>query len=153
MPGAGPAAGLRLGRDSADISLMEIVTCFDGDALFEECALGLPNCSQRPQMPGAQRLGMIREHDSRMVAGHSLSEFPGGSDQSVFDRARPDPSRGLCAEQPLPWTLALSALARSLKVRLIGILDRLAGAQGAGRAAARAPRMRLISIAAARRWV
>lgn len=40
----GPGGGLRLGRKPEDVSLMEIVACFDGKVLFEECALGLPGC-------------------------------------------------------------------------------------------------------------
>ncbi len=40
----GPGGGLKLGRDPVDISLMDIVSCFDGKLLFEECALGLPGC-------------------------------------------------------------------------------------------------------------
>ena len=41
----GPGGGLCLGREATEITLMEIMTCFDGHLLFEECALGLPGCS------------------------------------------------------------------------------------------------------------
>jgi len=72
----GPGGGLRLGRDSADISLMEIVTCFDGDALFEECALGLPNCSNSDhKCPVHNDWGMIREQIREWWQGTSLSDF------------------------------------------------------------------------------
>lgn len=45
----GPGGGLKLGRPAADICLMDIVTCFDGETLFEECALGLPGCLDAEQ--------------------------------------------------------------------------------------------------------
>ena len=72
----GPGGGLRLGRDSADISLMEIVTCFDGDALFEECALGLPNCSNSDhKCPVHDDWGMIREQIREWWERTSLADF------------------------------------------------------------------------------
>ena len=42
----GPGGGLKLGRVANKISLMEIVSCFDGDSLFEDCFLGLPGCGE-----------------------------------------------------------------------------------------------------------
>ena len=43
----GPGGGLKLGREAKRIRLMEIISCFDGDALFEDCCLGLPGCGER----------------------------------------------------------------------------------------------------------
>ena len=45
----GPGGGLKLARRPNEITLMEIISCFDGHGLSEECCLGLPACSDRLQ--------------------------------------------------------------------------------------------------------
>ncbi|TNE73757.1 Rrf2 family transcriptional regulator [bacterium] len=41
----GTNGGVQLNRPADKISLYEIVHIIDGDALFDECALGIPTCS------------------------------------------------------------------------------------------------------------
>lgn len=58
----GPGGGLRLGREPEKITLYDIVTCFDGNTLFCECALGLPGCSESNQKcPVHNDWGELRE--------------------------------------------------------------------------------------------
>lgn len=72
----GPGGGLQLGREPADITLMEIVACFDGNTLFNECALGLPGCSNsNHKCPAHDNWGGIREQIRDWWMNTSLADF------------------------------------------------------------------------------
>jgi Rrf2 family protein len=72
----GPGGGLKLGRDPKDISLMEIVTCFDGGSLFDECALGLPGCKESSEKcPVHDEWGQIREKIRMWWQMTTLADF------------------------------------------------------------------------------
>jgi len=43
----GPHGGFGLGKEAADISLLNIVTILEGDELFETCLISLEPCSSR----------------------------------------------------------------------------------------------------------
>lgn len=44
-PSKGTKGGLQLRKPAKDITMKEIVDIFDGDDLFEICALGIPSCT------------------------------------------------------------------------------------------------------------
>lgn len=72
----GPGGGLQLGRESSKISLMDIVVCFDGNSLFEECCLGLPGCSDSAhKCPVHNEWGGIRERIKTWWMHTSLADF------------------------------------------------------------------------------
>lgn len=72
----GPGGGLRLGRAPEQIALMEIVTCFDGNQLFEECCLGLPGCSDSDhKCPVHNTWGGVRESIREWWTNTTLAEF------------------------------------------------------------------------------
>lgn len=72
----GPGGGLRLGRKPEEISLMEIVTCFDGNVLFEECALGLPGCkNSENKCPAHDQWEAIRDRIQEWWAKTTLVDF------------------------------------------------------------------------------
>lgn len=72
----GPGGGLRLGRKPEEISLMEIVSCFDGKVLFEECALGLPGCQGgEHKCPAHDRWSLIREQIEDWWTKTTLASF------------------------------------------------------------------------------
>lgn len=47
----GPNGGIGLARKAEEISLLEIVAAIDGMDMFEQCALGLPGCSEETPCP------------------------------------------------------------------------------------------------------
>lgn len=72
----GPGGGLRLGRDPGQITLMEIISCFDGPELFNECALGLPGCqTSEAKCPVHDQWNRIREEIRAWWQDTSLSDF------------------------------------------------------------------------------
>ncbi|MCE5228619.1 Rrf2 family transcriptional regulator [bacterium] len=72
----GPGGGLRLGRKPEEISLMEIITCFDGKILFEECALGLPGCvDSTNKCPAHDQWVSIRDQIQKWWNETTLASF------------------------------------------------------------------------------
>ena len=47
----GPNGGIALAKPANQISLMDVVTIIDGDGLFNECLLGLPDCGEGKPCP------------------------------------------------------------------------------------------------------
>jgi Rrf2 family protein len=84
----GPKGGIRLGRKPGDITLMEIITCFDGQVLFEECCLGLPGCGQMGvKCPIHDEWGMIREKIRIWWLYTTLADFSADmTNQCMFER-------------------------------------------------------------------
>ncbi|MCL5270636.1 MAG: Rrf2 family transcriptional regulator [bacterium] len=72
----GPGGGLKLGRDPFDINLMDIVQCFDGNSLFEECCLGLPGCSDSlEKCPVHETWGQLRQQIATWWRETSLADL------------------------------------------------------------------------------
>ena len=72
----GPGGGLKLGREPAQISLMEIVACFDGKTLFDDCALGLPGCQDSEhKCPIHDQWSHIREEIKTWWIETTLADF------------------------------------------------------------------------------
>jgi Rrf2 family protein len=47
----GPSGGIKLAKPSSAITILDIINAIDGDALFKECILGLPNCGDDKPCP------------------------------------------------------------------------------------------------------
>ena len=47
----GPNGGVKLAKDSAAISMSDLVVAVDGDTLFKACMLGLPGCGEVQPCP------------------------------------------------------------------------------------------------------
>lgn len=47
----GPNGGVRLTRDPAKLTLLDVVKAIDGDDLFKTCVLGLTECSEKRPCP------------------------------------------------------------------------------------------------------
>lgn len=72
----GPGGGLKLGREPQQIALMEIVACFDGNALFADCALGLPGCqTSTVKCPVHDQWDHIREEIRQWWTKTTLADF------------------------------------------------------------------------------
>lgn len=89
----GPGGGLKLGRQASDISLHEVITCFDGDALFDECCLGLPGCCDcKEKCPTHDEWSKIREKISDWWKNTSLVDIePEQTAQCMLDRIEQNP--------------------------------------------------------------
>lgn len=89
----GPGGGLRLGRETSKITLMEIVTCFDGSSLFDECALGLPGCGNSDhKCPVHDEWGSIRDRIKSWWADTTLADFsPASTTTCMAERVQAHP--------------------------------------------------------------
>lgn len=89
----GPGGGLRLGREAEKITLYDIVTCFDGHTLFNECALGLPGCSEaNTKCPVHNDWGELREKIRSWWMNTTLASFsPEGTTECMAERVQAHP--------------------------------------------------------------
>ncbi|MGM0507179.1 MAG: RrF2 family transcriptional regulator [Bacteroidota bacterium] len=71
----GPNGGVRLTRGSDEVSLLDIVRAIDGDAMFKECALGLPGCGHMTPCPMHDKWTVTREQIRDMLEGTTLKEL------------------------------------------------------------------------------
>lgn len=72
----GPGGGVTLTRAPGDISLYEIVVAIDGEALFEECVLGLPGCGVAEPCPLHEHWTDERERMKTTFQATTLAEVP-----------------------------------------------------------------------------
>jgi len=72
----GPGGGVALTRAPDDIHLYEIVVAIDGDALFEECVLGLPGCGEAEPCPLHDRWTETRSNLEATFRDTTLAEVP-----------------------------------------------------------------------------
>lgn len=68
----GPNGGIGLARSANSISLIQIISAVDGDSLFSECALGLPDCGEAIPCPLHQSWSKRREELKRMFEKTTL---------------------------------------------------------------------------------
>jgi Rrf2 family protein len=47
----GPNGGINLAKSKKEITILDIVQLIDGDQIFQECILGLPNCNESNPCP------------------------------------------------------------------------------------------------------
>jgi Rrf2 family protein len=72
----GPGGGVALTRAPDGIRLYEIVVAIDGDALFEECVLGLPGCGEAEPCPLHDRWTETRSELEATFRETTLAEVP-----------------------------------------------------------------------------
>lgn len=71
----GPNGGLALARSASTISVRDIYVALEGDALFSECVLGLPECGNRKPCPFHDRWATARERINRMMSEQTLEDL------------------------------------------------------------------------------
>jgi len=72
----GRGGGVALTRPPADVNIYDIVVAIDGDALFNECVLGLPGCGEAEPCPLHEHWTDERERMEAKFRGTSLAEVP-----------------------------------------------------------------------------
>lgn len=72
----GPKGGVALTKPAEDVSLYEIVVAIDGDDLFSECVLGLPNCGDAKPCPLHDEWADKRSDVETMFRNATLTELP-----------------------------------------------------------------------------
>ena len=71
----GPNGGVAFTRSTDAITLYEIVVAIDGEALFEECVLGLPNCGTDTPCPIHERWTEERGRLEGLFKQHTLDDM------------------------------------------------------------------------------
>lgn len=72
----GPKGGVALTKDASEVALYEIVVVIDGDDLFQECVLGLPNCGDAEPCPLHDEWTEERDRIETLFRNASLAELP-----------------------------------------------------------------------------
>lgn len=72
----GPKGGVALTKPADQVSLYEIVVAIDGDDLFSECVLGLPNCGDAKPCPLHDEWAEKRSDVETMFRNATLKELP-----------------------------------------------------------------------------
>ena len=71
----GKTGGFSLGRAPEDISLLEIVRIIDGEGVFQECVLGLSECSSDEPCPVHETWEPLREQARNMLSTTTLASI------------------------------------------------------------------------------
>lgn len=71
----GPKGGIALAKPANDISIAEIITAIDGNAIFEDCILGLPGCGEKKPCPLHLEWGKQREKLEKTFNQTSISDL------------------------------------------------------------------------------
>lgn len=71
----GRGGGFAFARPPQEISVIGVVETLDGDALAQECALGLPECSEANPCPFHRHWKGIRESILEALTAESLADF------------------------------------------------------------------------------
>lgn len=95
----GPGGGVALTRPPAQIHLYDIVVAIDGDALFEECVLGLPGCGEAEPCPLHESWSQTRGRVEEMFRSTTLAEVPDVRLTPLID-GTDDPLPGAAEEAP-----------------------------------------------------
>ncbi len=69
----GPSGGVRLRQDPNQISIEQIILSIDGDRLFSECILKLPDCGNSKPCPLHDLFAPIREELQKMLSNTMLA--------------------------------------------------------------------------------
>ena len=72
----GPKGGVALTRSPDEVKLYDIVVAIDGDDLFSECVLGLPNCGNAKPCPLHNEWAEERDRVENMFQNATLAELP-----------------------------------------------------------------------------
>jgi Rrf2 family protein len=68
----GPNGGVGLARQASQITLKDIILAIDGPALFEQCLLGLDQCSDENPCPLHERWSQLRAELDRLFSQSTL---------------------------------------------------------------------------------
>jgi Rrf2 family protein len=71
----GPNGGLALARSARNISVRDIYAALEGEDLFTECVLGLPECGRQKPCPFHDRWASARDRIEKMMTAQSLADL------------------------------------------------------------------------------
>lgn len=71
----GPNGGVGLTKSASQISVIDIVAAIDGMGLFQGCALGLPNCSDKSPCPLHDAWARRRTDLQKMLSQTTLASL------------------------------------------------------------------------------
>jgi Rrf2 family iron-sulfur cluster assembly transcriptional regulator len=71
----GPKGGVALSKPAEEVNPYHIVVAIDGDDLFEECVLGLPNCDDERPCPLHDRWAEERDQVRDLFRDTTLAEL------------------------------------------------------------------------------
>lgn len=71
----GPNGGVRLMDRNGSVPLIDIVRAIDGDALFTQCALGLPGCGLLKPCPLHEEWAVTRDGIRHMLETTTVAEL------------------------------------------------------------------------------
>lgn len=71
----GPSGGVAFTKPTDAITLYEVVVAIDGEKLFEECVLGLPNCGTDKPCPIHDRWAEERSRLERLFKRNTLDDM------------------------------------------------------------------------------
>lgn len=80
----GPHGGFRLSRDPATITLIDIVEAIDGVEIFDECGIGLRQCTESDPCPIHQDFKALREKVKVLFQTKTLEELA----NEIIDREK-----------------------------------------------------------------
>ncbi len=71
----GPNGGIRLGDKEENITVRDIIVALEGDKMFTECVLGLPECGEGQPCPLHHRWTGVREEVEKMLGSKTLEDI------------------------------------------------------------------------------
>jgi len=84
----GPHGGFRLSRDPATITLIDIVEAIDGVEIFDECGIGLRQCTEADPCPIHDDFKTLREQVKELFQTKTLealaTEITNGEKETLF---------------------------------------------------------------------
>jgi Rrf2 family protein len=84
----GPHGGFRLSRDPATITLIDIVDAIDGVEIFDECGIGLRQCTEAEPRPIHDDFKTLREQVKELFQTKTLEalaiEIANGDKETLF---------------------------------------------------------------------
>jgi len=84
----GPHGGFRLSRDPATITLIDIVDAIDGVEIFDECGIGLRQCTEAEPCPIHDDFKTLREQVKELFQTKTLEalaiEIANGDKETLF---------------------------------------------------------------------
>ncbi len=75
----GKKGGLTLKKSPEKIKLIDVVIALDGEEIFKNCVLGLPNCSDKNPCSVHDYWKNIREQIRQMLSERSIQELLNGA--------------------------------------------------------------------------
>jgi Rrf2 family protein len=71
----GKKGGLRLGKKPSKLKIIEVISIIDGEAIFKECVLGLPDCSDKKPCAVHTYWKNIRDEIIKMFSERTIQEL------------------------------------------------------------------------------